>query len=232
MYDNTSNRVIEGTSYDIGLREFMLSVFNNMALGLGITGVVSFFVGTSPELLQLFFAGPQRWVVILAPVAMVFFISFKIGSMSPAVARIWFLVYAAVMGLSLSTLFAVYKLGSVATIFFATSAIFGTMSVYGHTTKRDLSQLGSFLIMGVIGILIAAVINLFVQSSVVTTGISILAVLIFTALTAYDVQMLREIYYNTSGEDRERAGIMGALALYLDFINIFINLLQLLGERK
>lgn len=231
MYSRSSNRV-DTVTYDEGLRQFMLSVFNNMAIGLAISAVISFLVGTNRELMMMLFAGPQRYVVMLAPLAMVFFISFKVHSMSPATARNWFFAYAAVMGISLSVIFAVYKLGSIATIFFATSAMFGGMALYGHTTKRDLTELGSFLIMGVWGIVIAGLINLFFMNSVVTTAISIISVVIFAGLTAYDVQMLRTMYDSLDYEDRERAGVIGALSLYLDFINMFMSLLQLVGDRK
>jgi len=232
MYSNSANKSVTATQYDEGLRQFMQSVFNNMATGLAISAVISFLVGTNPELLKLFFAGPQRWVVMLAPLAMVFFISFRVHTMRPETARLWFFAYAAVMGLSLATIFVVYKMGSIVTVFFASSAMFGGMALYGHTTKRDLTQLGSFFIMGVWGIVIAGLINLFFMSSVVTTAISIVAVVLFAGLTAYDVQMLRAMYDGLDYEDRERSGVIGALSLYLDFINMFMSLLQLFGERK
>lgn len=226
-----SNRVETRLQYDVGLRQFMLSVFNNMAIGLAISAVVSFLIGTNPELLRLFFAGPQKWIFILAPLGMVFYLSYSVNSMTPSTARTWFFAYAAVMGISLSTIFAVYKIGSIASVFFASSAMFGAMGIYGATTKKDLTGLGSFFMMGVIGILIAALINLFIQSSLLTTGISIISVLLFAGLTAYDVQMLQNMYDGLDYEDRERAGVIGALSLYLDFINIFLSLLRLFGEK-
>lgn len=226
-----SNRVETRLQYDVGLRQFMLSVFNNMAIGLAISAVVSFLIGTNPELLRLFFAGPQKWIFILAPLGMVFYLSYSVNSMTPSTARTWFFAYAAVMGISLSTIFAVYKIGSIASVFFASSAMFGAMGIYGATTKKDLTGLGSFFMMGVIGILIAALINLFIQSSILTTSISIISVVLFAGLTAYDVQMLQTMYDGLDYEDRERAGVLGALSLYLDFINIFLSLLRLFGDR-
>lgn len=228
---SNSYRSTATVGYDESLRQFMLSVYNNMTIGLAITAVVSFFVGTNPALLQMFFSGPQKWIVMLAPLAFVLFISVKIYTMSPATARAWFFAYAVSMGLSLSVIFAIYKLGSIATIFFASASMFGLTSLYGYTTKQDLTKMGGFLILGLIGVIVASLINIFVQSSLATTAISIITVLIFVGLTAYDTQQLIAIHDSMDGNDRERAGIMGALSLYLDFINIFVNLLQLFGDR-
>ena len=164
-------------SYDLGLRKHLLSVFNNMALGLVVSGLVAGFIGTNPVLLAMIFGGPQMWL-------------------------------------------------------FITAATFGTMSLYGYTTKRDLSKMGSFLMMGLIGLVIAGLVNMFLQSSALQLAISACSVLIFVGLTAYDMQQIKEIYYATEGDDREKMGIVGALNLYMDFINIFINLLQLIGDKK
>jgi FtsH-binding integral membrane protein len=142
------------------------------------------------------------------------------------------LAFAAAMGISLSSIFIIYKMGSIAQVFFITAATFGSASLYGYTTKKDLTSFGSFLIMGVIGIVIASVVNIFLASSVLTFVVSILAVLIFTGLTAYDTQQLKAVFDNTSGEEREKAGVVGALSLYLNFINIFVALIQLIGEKK
>lgn len=230
MYSD--RRVVTTVNYDSGLREFMLSVFNNMAIGLAISAIVAFGAASSPEVMQALFAGPQKWIVILAPLAMVFFLSFGISTMSPATARILFFVYAGATGLSLSTLFFVYKLGSIVTVFFATAGMFGAMSIYGHTTKRNLAEYSSYFIMALFGVIIAGLLNLFMQSSGFSFMISLMSVILFAGLTAYDVQMLRDMYDNLSEEDRERAGILGALSLYLDFINMFLNLLRLIGEQK
>jgi FtsH-binding integral membrane protein len=231
MYPNTVTTSTR-TSYDEGLRQFMLGVFNNMSLGLALSAVIAYFVGTSPALMGLLFAGPQKWLVILAPLAMVFFISFKISSMSPATARAWFFGFAALMGLSLATVFAVFTMGSIANAFFSTTVMFSLMSLWGYTTKRDLTKMGSFLMMGVIGLVAASLINLFLQSSVLTFAVSAIAVIVFTLLTAFDVQNLRQLYDELDGDERERAGVMGALSLYINFVNIFTSLLQLFGERK
>lgn len=232
MYPDSISNISTAARLDEGLRQFMLGVYNNMALGLGISALVAFFVGTNPALLGLFFSGPQKWLVILAPLAVVFFLSFKISSMSSAAARGWFFSYAGLVGLSLATIFAVYKMGSIANAFFSTTAMFGLMSIWGHTTQRDLTKMGSFLMMGLLGLVAASLINLFLASSALAFAVSLISVVVFAGLTAYDVQQLKEIYYSIDGEDRERAGVMGALSLYLNFINIFISMLQLFGDRK
>jgi len=218
--------------YDAGLRQFMLGVFNNMAVGLAVSAFVAYFVGTSPALLQMFFGGPQKWIVIFAPLAFVLVLSFGISRMSVFAAHVAFFAFAAVMGLSLSTIFAVFKMGSIVNAFFATAAMFGAMSLYGYTTKRDLTKMGSFLIMGALGLCFASIINVFLASSALTFAISCIAVVVFAGLTAWDVQNLRNIYDELDGDERERAGVMGALSLYLNFINIFTSLLNLFGERK
>jgi uncharacterized protein len=218
--------------YDQGLRQYMLSVFNNMGLALGVSAVISYFIGTSPALMSVFFGGPQKWLFILAPLAFVLFISFRLHSMSLQTARLSLFAFAAVMGISLATVFAVFKMGSIAQAFFATAAMFGAMSLWGYTTNRDLTKMGSFLIMGAIGLMIASVLNLVFASGIVALVISGLAVIIFAGLTAYDVQILKGLYYELEGDEREKAGVMGALNLYLNFINIFTGLLNLFGERN
>jgi FtsH-binding integral membrane protein len=218
--------------YDMGLRQYMLGVFNNMTLGLGITAVISYFIGTSPALMALLFGGPQKWIFALAPLAFVLFFSFRISSMSFATARLMLFTFAAVMGVSMATIFAVFKMASIAQAFFATAAMFGAMSLWGYTTKRDLTKMGSFLIMGAFGLMIASLLNLFFQSGAVAMVVSGLAVIIFTGLTAYDTQNLKSLYYDLEGEEREKAGVMGALSLYLNFVNIFTSLLNLFGVRN
>lgn len=219
-------------SYDEGLRRHMISVYNNMGLGLLTSGIIAYLVGTIPGLTQFFLGGPQAWVFILAPLAVVFWISFKIESMKLSTAIYAFYGYAALMGISLATIFQVYEMGSIFQVFLITACMFGATSLYGYTTKRDLTGFGSFLFMGVIGLVIAGLVNLFLQSSIFQMVIASLGVLIFTGLTAYDTQKIKEVYYHTEGEGRSKAGIMGALALYLDFINLMMSLLQLLGNRK
>lgn len=232
MYQQSTVTSTNTAEYDLGLRQFMLGVYNNMTVGLALSAVVAYFVGTSPTLLSLFFGGPQKWIVMLAPLAFVFFISFRISSMSVYAANVAFFAFAGVMGLSLATIFAVFKMGSIANAFFATAAMFGAMSLYGYTTKRDLTKMGSFLIMGAFGLVLASLINLFFQNGVMAMVISGLAVIIFTGLTAYDTQNLKNMYYELEGEEREKMGIMGALSLYLNFINIFTSLLNLFGARN
>jgi len=210
----------------------MLAVYANMGIGLAITAVVGAAIGLDENLLKLFMGGPQAWIFMLAPIGFVWYISAKINSMEPSTARSLFWVYSAIMGISLSTIFAVFALGSIVQVFLVTAITFGAMSIWGHTTRADLTKMGSFLIMGVIGIVIASIINLFFQSSAASFAISVISVIVFTLLTAYDTQKLKEIYYQTQGDDQARAGVMGALSLYLDFINIFIHLLHIMGNRR
>lgn len=221
-----------GAKYDQGLRDYMISVYNQMSAGLAISGVIAYTISSVPTLTALFLGGPQAWVFLLAPLGLVFWLSWKINSLSVSAARTAFYVYAALMGVSLSTLFMVYELGSIFQVFFITSIMFLATSLYGYTTNRDLTGWGSFLLMGLIGLIVASIVNLFMQSSALTFAISCIGVLIFTGLTAYDTQKIKEIYYQTSGDDRVKAGVMGALNLYLDFINLLIYMLQLIGQRK
>ncbi len=240
-----------GAAVDQGLRSYMLGVYNNMMLGLGITGLVALgtnmlAVTTDPAdaaarfhsmYLTSFgvalYGSPLRWLVMLAPLAFVLFFSFRIDRMSAASARNLFLGFAAVMGLSLSSILLVYTGQSVALAFFETAATFGALSLYGYTTKRDLSPIGSFLMMGLFGLIIVMVVNIFMQSSALQFGISILAVGIFAGLTAWDTQRIKEMYWEGDGFDvATKKSINGALMLYLDFINIFTALIQLTGSRN
>ena len=226
------NVYFQNTTYDNGLRTYLLGVFNNMSIALFISGFVSAYVGLNNELAQMIWGTAFKWVAIFAPLAFVFLFSFAANSMSSTTAKIMLYVFAALMGLSISSIFLIYKLGSIFQVFFISSATFGATALWGYTTKRDLSSMGSFLMMGVIGLIIAGVVNIFLQSSVMAFVISIIGVLIFVGFTAYDMQDIKDKYYSLVGEDRTKAGVFGALNLYLDFINIFINLLQLLGDRK
>ena len=219
---------------DQGLRSHMLRVYNYMAAALGLTGLVAYFIGTSSSAMQTLMANPVLfWILVLAPIGLVFFLSFRIAHMSFSTAQTVFWIYAALMGISLASIFVVYKQESIARVFFITAGTFAAMSIYGYTTKRDLTNFGSFLMMGLIGIIIASIVNIFLKSSGLGFAISILGVLIFVGLTAYDTQKIKEIYLE--GDDSTVAGkkaIMGALALYLDFINLFLMLLRLFGDRK
>jgi uncharacterized protein len=222
---------------DAGLRRYMLSVYNYMASGVLLTGIVALaFVNSGYT--QLLYNDVGRmstlgFVVALLPLAFVFGLSFGINRISEGTAKILYWVYAAVMGLSLSSLLLVYTGESVAGTFFATAGAFAGLSLWGYTTKRDLSGFGTFLIMGVVGILIASIINIFLQSSAMAFAISVIGVLLFAGLTAYDTQKIKQMYYQVRGTDFVgKSVIMGALTLYLDFINMFLFLLRLFGDRR
>jgi uncharacterized protein len=226
-----------GAAIDQGLRSYMLRVYNLMALGLAITGVAAYatfaLAQSNPAFAQLMYASPLRWVVMLAPLALVFFLSFRIQNMSVSAAQTTFWIYSAVMGLSLSSIFLVFTGQSIVQTFFITAASFGALSLYGYTTKRDLSGMGSFLFMGLIGLIIAMVVNIFLASSALQFAISAIGVLIFAGLTAYDTQEIKTMYYEGDSSDAVgRKAIMGALRLYLDFINMFMFLLQFMGNRE
>ncbi|SER22067.1 hypothetical protein SAMN05216548_11384 [Faunimonas pinastri] len=223
---------------DQGLRSFMLGIYNNMAMGLAVTGLFAFgtfyVAATNPAVAQALYFSPLKWIVIFAPLVVVFAFSAGINRMTPSTARLVFLGYAALMGLSLSSIFIVYTGVGIARTFFITAASFGALSLYGYTTKRDLSGMGSFLFMGVIGIILASIVNMFLHSTGLQFAVSVLGVLIFAGLTAYDTQNLKAMY-DYVGNDREAAGrasIMGALRLYLDFLNLFMFLLQFTGNRR
>lgn len=218
---------------DVGLRTYMLQVYNYMCIGLALTGAVAFAASTSTEVMQVIHGSPLKWVVMLAPIGFVFFLAARINHVQASTAQALFWVYAGLMGLSLSYIFLAYTGESVVRVFFITSGAFAGLSLYGYTTKKDLSGMGTFLIMGVIGILIASVVNIFLASSALHFAISVLGVLIFAGLTAYDTQRIKAIYLESDhGEVQEKKAIMGALTLYLDFINMFIFLLQLFGDRR
>ena len=218
---------------DVGLRAYMQKVFGLMGLGTAITGLVAFFTANSPAMLQVLYGTPLRYVIFLAPLGFVLVLSFGIQRMRASTAQLVFWLFAGVMGLSLASIFLVYTGQSIVTTFFVSSATFFGMALYGYTTKRDLTGWGSFLFMGLIGLLIASLVGLFVQSSALQFAISVIGVLIFTGLTAYDTPNIKEMYY--AGDDAETGGkkaVMGALRLYLDFINLFLYLLRFLGDRR
>jgi uncharacterized protein len=237
-------RVETRTEIDQGLRSYMLKVYNYMAAGLGITGVAA--IGTylaavdsssgTQQLTafgQLLFASPLMWVLVFAPLALVFFLSFRIQHMSVAAAQTTFWVYAALVGVSFASLGLVYAHDSIARVFLITAATFGGMSLWGYTTSRDLTGWGSFLFMGLIGIILASLVNIFLVSSAMSWVISVLGVVIFTGLTAYDTQKIKEMYFEADEVAvMGRKAIMGALRLYLDFINLFLMLLRIFGNRE
>jgi FtsH-binding integral membrane protein len=219
------------TAIDVGLRAFMLRVYNYMASGVGLTGVAAFltYQFTGPELLQ----GPLMWVLMLAPLGVVFFISARINTLSVEAARGLFFLYAVLVGISLSTIFHIYTQSSITRVFFISASAFGALSIWGYTTQRSLSGFGTFLFMGLIGIIIASLVNLFLRSSGLDWMISIIGVGVFAGLTAYDTQRIKGMY--DSGDDATAAGrkaVLGALSLYLDFINLFMMMLRLMGGRR
>ena len=230
----------QATQIDLGLRSYMLGVYNHMTTALALTGFMAMglnFLAISNGALtpigELFFLSPLKWVVMLAPLGMVFYISARINSISAEKARSLFYVYAGLMGLSLSSLLLVYTGASVVRAFFVTAAAFAALSLYGYTTKKSLSGLGSFLMMGVFGLIIAQIVNIFMASTQLDFMISIIGVLIFAGLTAYDTQKIKNMYLvSDSGELMGKKAVMGALTLYLDFINLFIMLLRLFGQRR
>lgn len=218
---------------DEGLRSYMLSVYNYMGLGLALTGIIAFFVASTPALYQPIFGTPLKWVVMLAPLGFVFFLGMRIQNMSLSAAQLTFWAFAAVMGLSMASIFLVFTGASIARVFFITAGMFGAMSLYGYTTKRDISGWGSFLFMGLIGIIIAMVVNLFLASAALQFAISVIGVLVFTGLTAYDTQRIKEMYVEADGSEvMGKKAVMGALSLYLNFINLFVMLLHLFGATR
>jgi FtsH-binding integral membrane protein len=260
-FDSATGRV--GAAVDAGLRTYMLQIYNYMALGLAVTGFAALGIylasitGNAADAMQVMrngvqaplvlrggqyltpigyyiFVSPLKWAVILAPLALVFVLSFGIERLRPATAQILFWIYAALVGLSLGAIFMVYTHTSIVRVFFITAAAFGALSLWGYTTTRDLSGMRAFLVMGLFGVIIAALVNLFLASSALQFVISVVGVLVFAGLTAWDTQRLKNeyIYGALEGEAAERSAILGALSLYLNFINLFTLLLNLLGQRE
>ena len=224
--------VARRATYDTGLRAHMLKIYNYMCSGVLLTGIVSLLTA-STGLVYSLMQGPLMWLVILSPLAIVFAMSFGANRFSTTTIKAMFWGFATLMGLSMSTVFVVYTGESIAATFFATAGAFAGLSLYGYTTKKDLSGLGTFLIMGVVGLLIAMIINIFLKSSALGVAISFIGVLIFAGLTAYDTQRLKEQYAMLRGSDfAGKAVVLGALTLYLDFINMFQFLLSFMGQRN
>jgi uncharacterized protein len=226
---------------DQGLRSYMLRVYNYMGAGLAITGAAAYgtfhaavdAAGGLTPFGNAVFVSPLKWVLILAPLAMVMFLSFRIEKMSVSAAQTTFWAYAALVGVSFGSLGLIYTAGSIAQVFFITAGAFGALSLFGYTTKRDLAGLGSFLFMGLIGLIIASLVNLYFQNGMMSLVLSAVSVLIFTGLTAWDTQQIKEMYYEADDVATVgRKAIMGALRLYLDFINLFLSLLRLFGNRN
>ena len=248
-YNNQNTTIkssVSQTIIDQGLRAYMLKVYNYMASGVALTGFIALLLfklavvsGPNGEILGLtqmgnaLYNSALMWVLMLAPLGVVFYMSFGIAKMSASKAQTVFWIFAALMGASLSSIFLVYTGASITRVFFITAGTFGAMSIYGYTTKRDLTKLGSFLMMGLIGIIIASLVNIFLKSSMMYFVISIIGVLVFVGLTAYDTQKIKNMYLSSdSGEIIGKKAVMGALTLYLDFINLFIMLLRLFGQRR
>jgi len=252
MSDFNRNPAVRGfgtdraATIDAGLRAYMIRVYNYMAIGVALTGVVAWMTFSAAVVQgpagnitgltsfgQTLFGSPLMWVLVLAPLALVFFISFRIQHLQAGTARLLFFVYAGLVGLSLATIFMVYTHASITRVFFISAASFGALSLYGYTTQRSLSGMGSFLIMGLFGLMIAMIVNIFLKSSGLDFLISAAGVLIFAGLTAYDTQNIKEMYDpNDDANAGGRKSVMGALQLYLDFINLFMMLLRLLGDRR
>ena len=238
-------KTVDQSAIDEGLRAYMLKVYNYMTTGLVLTGFIAYFFGKAsveayvpggviltPVGNMLFNSG-LSFVIMLAPLGFVFYLSARINKMSTASAQITFWLFASIMGLSLASIFVQFTHSSIARFFFITAGTFGAMSLYGYTTKRDLTKLGGFLFMGLIGIIIASIVNIFFQSGMMAFVISVIGVLVFVGLTAYDTQNIKNMYYEGDSEEiGSKKALMGALKLYLDFINLFILLLQLFGQRR
>ena len=241
----TYSKTVDQAGIDEGLRAYMLKVYNYMTTGLVLTGFIAYFFGKASvaaftpngviltSLGQALFNSGLSWIIMLAPLGFVFYLSARINKMSVSSAQITFWLFASIMGLSLASVFVQFTGTSIARVFFITAGTFAAMSLYGYTTKRDLTKLGGFLFMGLIGIIIASIVNIFVQSGPMAFIISIIGVLVFVGLTAYDTQTIKNMYYaGDSDSVGSKKALMGALRLYLDFINLFILLLQLFGQRR
>jgi uncharacterized protein len=222
---------------DAGLRAHMIRVYNYMAVSVAITGVVSWIMSqylmSNPALMKTLYAGPAALLVFLVPLGIAVFMGFRIHTMQPATARAVLFFYAGAIGLMLAPIFLIYTSTSIARVFFITAVAFGSLSLYGYTTQRSLAGMGAFMYMGAVGIFIAILVNFFLQSSALQFAISVIGVLIFTGLTAYDTQKIKEIYLESdSSEIAGKKALMGALSLYLDFINLFLYLLRFIGDRR
>lgn len=228
-----AGRAVDRGAFDAGLRQHMLRVYNFMTLGLAITGVVALLVASTPALYVPIFTTPLKWVVMLAPLAFILVLSWRFDRMSVGALQGTFWAFCAVMGVSMASIFLVFTGASIARVFFITAAMFAGTSLWGYTTKTDLSRMGSFLMMGLIGIVIASLVNIFVGSSAIQFAVSVIGVVVFTGLTAWDTQRIKEEYAEHLGsEANTKLAVMGALGLYLNFVNLFQMLLHLMGQRE
>ena len=223
----------EQAVFDAGLRQHMRRVYNYMVMGLAVTGIVASLIAGSPTLTAVIFGTPLKWIAMLAPLVFIFVLSWHFDRLSVSALQILFWVFCGVMGLSMASIFLMFTGASVARVFFITAAMFAGVSLYGYLTQADLSRMGSFLFMGLLGLIIAGLVNLFLASSALHFALSVIGVLVFTGLTAYDTQRVKEEYAEYHGyETNSKLAIMGALSLYLNFVNLFQMLLQLLGNRE
>ena len=230
---NFSTATKSEAQVDQGLRSYMLRIYNYMATGLGLTGLTAYFVAITPSLFNAIYGTPLYWIVALAPLGFVFYLSARLHKISFSTAQTVFWIFSGVMGLSMAYIFIAFTGASIARVFFITAGTFAGMSLYGYTTKKDLSGWGAFLFMGLIGIIIASIVNIFLKSPMLYYVISWIGVLVFVGLTAYDTQRIKEMYYASDHpEISGKKANMGALKLYLDFINLFIMLLHIFGQRR
>lgn len=235
-YENPTYRVpsAEAQAVDQGLRAYMIGVYQYMGLGIALTGTIAFLLSTQPEIMAAIWSTPLKWLVVLAPIPVALYTQFRIHTLNPTTAQGLFWLYAALVGLSMSLLVAVYTGTSIARVFFITAAAFGALSLYGYTTQRNLSGMGSFLFIGLIGIILAAVVNIFLQSSAMQFAISVIGVLVFAGLTAFDTQRIKQMYYEAAGDQTTAArySVLGALWLYISFVAMFQFLMSLIGDRE
>ena len=232
-YINTQVKSNE-TLYDYGLKKYLITVYQYMAFALSLTAITAICIANSPYIIYIIHNSILRWFVALAPLAMAFYMGSRLMSINRTTAQICLTVFSTLMGLSLSSIFIVFTSESIARVFFITASTFAIMSIYGSNTNRDLSSIGSFLTMGIIGLLISSIVNIFLKSSAIYFISSIIGVIIFVLFTAYDTQRIKELYYQSDSSEEviSKIAIYGSLTLYMDFINLFIVLLQLLGVRK
>ncbi len=237
----SSTTTATGVAVDAGLRAYMLSVYNYMTSAILLTGIVALLIGNTNAIYSLISISMDNrvslnglgWLVTFAPLGIVLWMSFGFNRISQGLAQFLFWTFAVLMGASLSTIFLVYTDGSIALTFFATAAAFASLSLYGYTTKRDLSGMGTFLLMGLVGLIVASIVNVFMQNPTFDLVIAAIGVLVFAGLTAYDTQKIKSLYFQVAGSDiAGKSAIMGALTLYLDFINMFLFLLRFLGNRE
>ena len=231
LYTQTRNRE---NSYHFGLKKYLISVYQYMSLALALTAIIAMGAASSQDFMYTIHSSGLKWIIAFAPLGMAFYMGSRLMSMSQTAVQNCLMIFAALMGLSLSSIFIIFTGESIARVFFISASTFGAMSIYGHSTKRDLSSMGSFLMMGTVGLLISGVVNILLKSPAIYFISSVIGVVVFTLFTAYDTQRIKELYYQNQGSEdvASKLAIYGSLTLYMDFINLFIFLLQLLGVRR